>query len=659
MIANSTINNLNRKLPKVLVLICFVYTSAVSAQSAEQKSYLRQDVREILVKDIDLDPCSQCHQSEFKVWKKSAHATGFNELHKKAAAQRIVKKMGFSLVKRESLCMKCHYTPNIKNDKLIAVAGVSCESCHGEAKGWETLHSDFGIAGSDGFGEKKAQESAGHRQQRLAATEQAGMLRPGDIYDVVANCFECHTVPHERLVNIGGHSTGSQGFHLPEKIEKIRHNFLQSFLFSDGTENAKNPPARKRLLYITGRALDLEYNLRGAAEATEEGDYFENMVNRIGDAVAELELVSERIKILQVEKMINTYKTATVSLNNRAGLLQAAKNVQSQAKDILREYDGSTFSKLDSLIAGQKDKVSRRLELQLQVSHQPTAQAGENAATGGVQNPYPVKPKIRPGSKFATIGPRGCNCHDTQVDWLKNNFHNTSLQPFQILDDKVLRIAVNYGIAIENITKGTSLCMDCHSTVITGKEFREVRNAVSCESCHGPGKDYKKPHQDEDRGYEISAGFGMKQLEQANVRAANCAECHYITDKRLLASGHPSGKDFDLARGNDRVKHWEGPKLSSSSLNSAYKTVAAGRGQIPVVDIVNIYNPNKLTQISQLRAAKSRALSAIREKVSPWSSRSSNIELSEFPEIDPNASVEEILLILKNRLEEIYEKSAK
>ena len=630
------------------------------AQTINQEKFLRQDIENILVQDIDIDPCSQCHKSEFKVWKNTAHAKGFNDLHKKEAAQRIAKKMGFDLVKRESLCLKCHYTPNLKSEKVIAVAGVTCESCHGAAKNWEPLHSDFGIPGSAVFGEKKAQENAEHRRQRLAATARAGMLRPGSIYDVVANCFECHTVPHEKLVNVGGHSTGTQNFHLPDRIDKIRHNFLQSFLFSDGKENAKVPPSRKRLLYITGRVLDLEFNLRGAAKATQEGDYFENMVNRITDAIDELQAILERVKVAEINEMIKIYKTTTLSPNNEVELLGAAEKVQKHAKNLLKKHNGAAFSAIDSLMAGLEDAVAKKQKAALQVVHQPAPTAGGSIAAtspSSPQNPYPLKQKLRPVSKFATIGPRGCNCHDVQTAWLKQNFHNTSLAPFQSLDDKVLRIAVNYGVPVENLTKGTTICMDCHSTVITGKEFRDVRIAVSCESCHGPGKEYKKPHQDKERGYTLGAGFGMKQLESAEVRANNCAECHYITDQRLLAAGHPSGKDFDFAKGNGRVKHWEAPLISTATLSSAWLKATSTRGEIPTVEIFDIYNPIKIKEISKIRARKIQAVNAVRKRVSPWPGRSSSIKLSEFPEITEDTPIEEILLILKNRLEEIYEKS--
>ena len=53
------------------------------------------------------------------------------------------------------------------------------------------------------------------------------MLRPSQLYEVMANCYQCHTVPHEDLVNRGLHSTGNGNFELVEWSQgSIRHNFL-------------------------------------------------------------------------------------------------------------------------------------------------------------------------------------------------------------------------------------------------------------------------------------------------------------------------------------------------------------------------------------------------------------------------------------------------
>ena len=148
--------------------------------------------------------------------------------------------MGFRLIKRDSLCFSCHYTPVVDDGKIRVVSGVSCESCHGAGADYLDVHNDYG----DGF--DHASEPAAHRRARIEKQPPGGgMRRPSDLYPVVANCFSCHTVPIERLVNEGGHTTGSGGFELVEWTQgQIRHNFLESL--PPGSPNRSTSSGRCR-----------------------------------------------------------------------------------------------------------------------------------------------------------------------------------------------------------------------------------------------------------------------------------------------------------------------------------------------------------------------------------------------------------------------------
>ena len=119
-------------------------------------------------------------------------------------ALAIAGKLGFRLIKRDSVCFSCHYTPIVERGQIRVDSGVSCESCHGAGRDWIDVHNDYGGKGFD-----HASETAEHRAERVARSRELGMRRPSDLYPAAASCFGCHTVPEERLVNVGGHPAGS------------------------------------------------------------------------------------------------------------------------------------------------------------------------------------------------------------------------------------------------------------------------------------------------------------------------------------------------------------------------------------------------------------------------------------------------------------------
>ena len=232
----------------------------VPAQEADSP-YLRTDPEKIVLSTTDdRVPCGECHSLEYDTWKSTPHASGFDTMHRSEQAQGILERMDFRLSKRESLCLTCHYTAEVRDGEARAIAGVSCESCHGAARDWLDQHNDYGGATHD-------TESDAHQAQRVQASIAGGMLRPSDdIYAVAANCFECHTVPSEKLINVGRHPSGSK-LELTEWSGKISHNFLQA-QWSNDESNRPRTPERTRLLYVVGRMLDYEYSIRAAAVST-------------------------------------------------------------------------------------------------------------------------------------------------------------------------------------------------------------------------------------------------------------------------------------------------------------------------------------------------------------------------------------------------------
>ncbi|RMH21289.1 MAG: cytochrome C554, partial [Acidobacteria bacterium] len=297
------------------------------------------------------EACRECHVSEYEVWRRTPHATGFKTLHRKAAAEAIAQRLGLRLIKRHSPCLGCHYTPTLRDGEERALSGVSCESCHGAARDWIDVHNDYG-AGND-----HRSEPPEHRASRIAGSRAAGMRRASqDLYALASSCFGCHTVPDERLVNAGGHGTGSADFELVAWSQgEVRHNFLHSFLTGDGSANAERPPAFQRRLYVLGRALDLEHSLRGMAAASERGTYASAMGRRVRLARNELRAIGRRAELPEIEAMLAAVRGVEVEPGNRGPLLAAAAEVGRAAQRFLAARDGGRLAALDPLLHGEVD----------------------------------------------------------------------------------------------------------------------------------------------------------------------------------------------------------------------------------------------------------------------------------------------------------------
>ena len=300
--------------------------------------------------ELHLDPertvgpekCGECHKSEMAVWKETRHFKSFFELTQSDEARTIAEKMDMKRIKRESLCMRCHFTSLPEEGIIKPVAGTSCESCHGAAKDWVDVHNDYG-----GKDVKKEQETPEHRVQRIQKSKEGGQIRPENLYDVAQNCFQCHTVPNEKLINVGGHKLGSSFELVSYSQGEVRHNFLRS---SDGKTNVALEQSDKRIMYVIGQALELEYSLRGLAQAKEKDKFGMAMAKRVQRANGILKNIYEIINNFQVRKMIGISNSVRLKLNNATELLAAADQVQEHAKALQAALEKEDLSGLDALL---------------------------------------------------------------------------------------------------------------------------------------------------------------------------------------------------------------------------------------------------------------------------------------------------------------------
>ncbi len=287
------------------------------------------------------DGCGECHKSSVAAWNLTEHATTFRELPRSKKAKEITGNLGIKRIKAESDCLTCHFTSGMDGDKVKPIAGISCESCHGAGKSWIDVHGDYG--GKDVTRESETTE---HRDQRFAESEAAGMIRPTRLYDVAANCYGCHTVPNERLVNLGGHAAGSRFELVAWTQGEVRHNVWYT------KENDEASAERRRMMYIVGRALDLEFGLRGVAIATEKADYAVAMARRAKAAIKRLQQIAEAVSIAEVDEILAAAGAAKLKLNNEAALTEVADAVSAAARRLAEAHDGSAFAAIDSLIPG-------------------------------------------------------------------------------------------------------------------------------------------------------------------------------------------------------------------------------------------------------------------------------------------------------------------
>jgi hypothetical protein len=281
-------------------------------------------------KVLGSENCAECHAAAVEALKLTHHYTTFITTHQSDAAKSILPKMGLRRMKVESVCIKCHYTSQGPAESAKVISGISCESCHNAGADWNKVHSNK------------------DDPDRLAKAEKLGMLRPSNFYHVAANCFACHTVPEEKLVNVGGHSAGSPIELVAWSQGEVRHNVQKSA----GKVNEEAPQPAKRMLYILGQGLDLEYGLRGLAKATETGKFSDSLVSRIQAATTKLKTISETLKIDDLKPILDAVNPADLKPNNSQPLLQAADKIAAAAQKFSSGNDGLKFAAIDPMIPG-------------------------------------------------------------------------------------------------------------------------------------------------------------------------------------------------------------------------------------------------------------------------------------------------------------------
>ncbi|QYJ08483.1 cytochrome c family protein [Qipengyuania flava] len=92
-------------------------------------------------------------------------------------------------------------------------------------------------------------------------------------------------------------------------------------------------------------------------------------------------------------------------------------------------------------------------------------------------------------------------------------------------------------------------CLGCHATYVPqsrrGARFH-TSDGVGCESCHGAAEGWLQVHYEKSASHASNLRAGLTPLENPQVRANICLDCHYGSTKTgqfvthsMMAAGHP------------------------------------------------------------------------------------------------------------------------
>lgn len=190
------------------------------------------------------------------------------------------------------------------------------------------------------------------------------------------------------------------------------------------------------------------------------------------------------------------------------------------------------------------------------------------------------------GDPHDYVGVDKCRtCHEKEL--MGNQVQAWSRGPHHRAWDTLTRpesVAIAKELGIEAPPHESDACLRCHVTAHGVSPLRianpvEAADGVQCESCHGPGRDYRKKKIMSDR--EVAASKG---LWDAGASEAICVACHnpesptYDPKRYVREDGTATGFDFEIAK--SRVLHAIPPEVKGRfiELEEAEKAAEKARG---------------------------------------------------------------------------------
>lgn len=173
------------------------------------------------------------------------------------------------------------------------------------------------------------------------------MRNPVNVYLVAQSCYRCHTVPDERLVNVGGHKAGSMDFEFVAWSQgTLRHNFVRT----DGKVNEPSSKDRQRQMFMAGMIADLEFSLRATAAATEKADFGVNSAKRSARAAKRLAAAQGKLNQPLLDDILAVFQSVELKLNNRQQLTDAADMINTLGIRFAATVSGADLAAIESFI---------------------------------------------------------------------------------------------------------------------------------------------------------------------------------------------------------------------------------------------------------------------------------------------------------------------
>jgi len=152
------------------LLLCAVFVIPVAAEETHEFDGRKK--------------CSSCHKSEYRSWKKTAHARALEDLKpgNKAEAKQAAGLKPDKDYSENEKCVPCHVTGYGEDrgyeieDPSKYLIGVGCESCHGPGEDYRRLH-------------RKAGDRFERKQQ---TTPREALVEAGQEFEFKQRCYSCH-----------------------------------------------------------------------------------------------------------------------------------------------------------------------------------------------------------------------------------------------------------------------------------------------------------------------------------------------------------------------------------------------------------------------------------------------------------------------------------